>query len=72
MNYCKFDNVKLVAVNNSSLALIVFHHRFEELIEGCLRVASQYRFQNAPCTTQFHIERDGAFLLNKHGKRTTV
>jgi len=72
MNYCKFENVKLIAINNANISLIVFHHRYEELIEGCLRVAGQYRSQNTPCVTQFHIERDGTFLLNDHGKKVTV
>jgi hypothetical protein len=72
MNYCKFKNVKLIAIDNPNISLIVFHHRYEELIEGCLRVATQYRFQNTPCFIKFHIERDGTFLFNETGGKIVI
>ncbi len=71
VQFCKFENVKIVDPANPNIKFDVFHHRFETLIEGCNRVAEQYRYKESS-KTKFLIEYQGKLQLDDKGNKILV
>ena len=72
VSFSKFgQGVKIVDPSNPNINLIVFHHRFETLEQGCFRIAEAYRYQNSS-KTRFQIEIDGKIQLGKGGGKILI
>ena len=71
VQFCKFENVKIIDPSNPVINFIVFHHRYETLIEGCSRVADMYRYNNSS-RTKFLIEYEGKIQLDSNGNKILI
>jgi len=71
VQFCKFENVKIIDPSNPNIKFDVFHHRFETLEQGCFRVADFYRYNNSS-KTRFLIEWDNVIQLDSNGNKILI
>lgn len=69
--FIPFRNVELILVSNPNIKLGVIHHRFENLLQGCKRVADQWRTKEAN-KDLFFISNDGQIEVDYKGKKIYV
>jgi len=72
LSYYRFSNVSLRNKGNPNIIVECTHRAYEDLIQGCKRVADEYRFQNAPTKDLFSIEIGKTPLLDSYGKEIIV
>jgi hypothetical protein len=71
MDFIPFPDVKIISSENDIIKFDVHHFRYENLIEGCYRVAEQYRYKEA-CKVRFYIIFKNKYLLDNKGNKVLV
>lgn len=69
--FIPFPNVTIVNSNNPNITLGVIHHRYENLLQGCWRVAEEYRTKESS-RDKFYIVSDGVTHLNSNGQKVLI
>jgi hypothetical protein len=74
--FIPFPNVTIISESNPNIQLGVIHFRYESLLQGCERVADEYRSKetNRGVWNQikFYINHDGNILVDNKGKRIKI
>lgn len=68
LNYYRFSNVFLRNKNNPNIIIECTHRAYEDILQGCKRIADEYRFQNSHSKDIFSIEVNGNPLLDSYKK----
>lgn len=70
-DFVPFPEVKIRSIENPNIFFDVHHHRFETLVQGCYRIAQDYRYKESS-RMKFQIEQNGEILFDSNKKKVLV
>lgn len=71
LNYYRFGNVILRNKNNPNLMIECTHRAYEDILQGCKRIADEYRSANSS-KVWFEVEINGSPLLDSYGHKIST
>jgi hypothetical protein len=71
LSYIKFYNIRLRSISNPNLVIDCSHRAYEDIIEGCRRIADEYRFQNDR-SEKFYVEINEKPLVDSYNSKVQI